>query len=410
MNKEAMEKKLGITGLGIIGGGQLARMLCEAAHRLGFRPVVLAAGSDDPAAQICRDAIFGGAGDPVALKRFLSEVELVAFENEFVSCGFIESIAASLKGHPAPVFLPSLETISELQDKIRQKRVLGRLGIASAPHEVFAEKQADPVQWSRAAARKFESGCVLKWSRLGYDGKGTLILPPAEVSAPGAADRIRAFFGEAAKKGVDVFAEKRIAFRRELSIVSCFSRTGEFAAYPLVVSRQESGICRLVTGPAAELGVSSELERQAQDFARRLARAMNLHGTFALELFETESGELLVNEIAPRVHNTGHFTLDCAPTSQFENHWRALLGMPLGQTGVSGPFAMLNLLGPAGCAPGPVRRLPVPSASVRLHWYGKSEIRAGRKMGHLNACGAPVSELVQRLEACEKEWIQSRQA
>jgi 5-(carboxyamino)imidazole ribonucleotide synthase len=376
--------------VGIIGGGQLARMLAESAHRLGLHPIVLAASSDDPAARLAPDALYGSWQDPVVLRRFFLQAPLVAFENEFVPCEALEQASAGLGTR----FLPELGTLFQLQDKIRQKEILYRLGIPTSPYEVLP-RDARPDEWVRAMYARFEGAVVFKWAQLGYDGKGTCITDHADEAAR--------FCAEAAARGMRVFVERRVAFRRELAVVACHSTSGEFAAYPLVISQQANGICRLVSGPATALGVEGRLEPVAHGYARKLAEALPIHGTFAVELFETPEGELWVNELAPRVHNTGHYTQDAAATSQFENHWRAVLGLPLGDVATAPGFAMLNLLGPGE----PPRLLPPLSSRVHLHWYGKRESRPGRKLGHLNGragSAAEVKGLVRELEACERIW------
>ncbi len=374
------------TAVGLLGGGQLARMLVRAALDLGLRPVVFAARADDPAAQACRDVVVGEVGDDAALRAFLSRVSLVAFENEFVPGEALERASAGL-----PVrFGPGLGPLVRLRDKLGQKAVLAEIGVPSAPFLVH-EVGEPVVAWAERARRAFAGpGCVLKWSCYGYDGKGTLVLD-GEGPLPAA---LPAFGDEALARGARLFAEERVPFERELALCAAHSVAGEFVAYPLVVTRQERGVCVEVRGPAGALGVDPGLEARALDYARRLASSIGLTGVFALEAFELASGELWVNEIAPRVHNSAHYTLDAAETSQFENHWRALLGLPLGSTRGAPAFVMRNLLGPDGVR-AEARGLPLPplSAGTHLHWYGKAETRPGRKLGHLNGVAASPAEL-----------------
>ena len=408
MNYSSMESGSIGTRVGILGGGQLARMLVEAAYRLGLRPLVLAGSLRDPAAQLCPDAVLGTWDDPVVSRRFLAQVEVVAFENEFVSCEKLKEVAGEFPESRRPRFSPLLGSIFQLQDKLRQKEILSGLQIPSAPFLVY-EPGGDLKVWVSSLIERFKGQFVLKWAQLGYDGKGIWI-SSGNLSTDLAA---AVEFSEAAlKRGVPLFAEQKIFFKRELALIGCYSITGEFKAYPLVISDQKSGICRLVQGPATALGVSQELERLATQYAQRIAETLPLHGCFALELFETEQGELWVNELAPRVHNTGHYTLDAADTSQFENHWRALLGIPLGETRTAPAFAMLNLLGHEASTEKP-KRIPLfklPSR-IHLHWYGKSELRVGRKLGHLNGLAdqpRDLPALIKTLEECEKTWIKKR--
>jgi len=252
--------------------------------------------------------------------------------------------------------------------------------------------------------------CVFKWAQQGYDGKGSWISQSASSSSPSNEAQAVAFCRSAIDRRLPLFVERKISFRRELALVACRSRRGEFAAYPLVVTEQKQGICHRVRGPAIAFGVSDTLERQARSFAQKVADSIPLEGVFAVEMFETDRGELLVNELAPRVHNSGHFTQDASRVSQFENHLRAVLGLSLGQTDSEPAFAMLNLLGPQGLpASGRETRPPLPFVGPRLHlhWYGKTVARPGRKMGHLNAVARQPGELpslLLEMTDLEERW------
>jgi 5-(carboxyamino)imidazole ribonucleotide synthase len=252
------------------------------------------------------------------------------------------------------------------------------------------------------SAVEFPTGRVFKWARLGYDGKGVFLVQPGDTRS----GALESFFREAANRGVPIFCEERVEFKRELAMVAALSTQGEFKHWPLVVSDQSGGICRKVLGPATALGISQAAETYAREACEKLARAVGLVGVFAVEFFETATGELSVNEIAPRVHNTGHYTQDASRTSQFENHWRAVLGLPLGETTTSAGFVMINLIGP----PGPARlvsreTIAKPGAEGVLHWYKKKEIRTGRKMGHLNGRVEQVSELPALVKALEQQRL-----
>ena len=193
-------------------------------------------------------------------------------------------------------------------------------------------------------------------------------------------------------------------FARELALIAVKSQT-DFKSYPLVISEQKSGACYIVTGPALGLGVNPVFEKKAQDYASKLAREVGLLGAFAIEMFETEEGELWVNEIAPRVHNTGHFTQDACEHDQFEMHLRVLMGEKLPELECSSSFAMLNLLGPEGVE-GQFKSLgellPKPSGNLKLHWYGKGDVFPGRKLGHVNSANGKLDEL----KAYEKKWTE----
>jgi 5-(carboxyamino)imidazole ribonucleotide synthase len=394
--------------IGIIGGGQLARMLVEAASRLGISTRVLASGPDDPAAKISEAPVYGGLSDRIALRRFFSEVSLVLFENEFVDTGLLEDVAkeSGEATGSVPRFIPSLKAIETLQDKVSQKKVLEALGIPSAPFLVFTPSVGGVGlrDWISRANVEFDGQAVFKWARLGYDGKGTLIGPRPEVE-------IERFCKSALEKGVTVFAEKKIEFSRELAIASSRSMS-EFVSYPLVVSEQRAGICRNVFGPASAFGVSQELESCAADYARRIADHLGFFGVHAIEFFlcgQASTERLFVNELAPRVHNSAHYTQDACAASQFENHVRAAMGMKLGVPASAPRFLMRNLIAPGD---DPRWALPPRLGSIgRLHWYGKRDARAGRKMGHINVRLDP-SPLISHdfdqaraeIDRIEKEW------
>jgi len=386
---------------GILGGGQLALMLAQAAEDLGIEVAVLSLGADDPAAAAARHVL----GDPNELNdvvRFAESCDVLTFENEFVPAAVLRRL-----GEMGPERVrPAPHALFQLQNKIRQKKLLENLRIPTSPWSgPEAGERAD--DWARRAWLDFEKdgGPVLKWAELGYDGKGTCLAYSLEEAV--------GFAREGFTQGREIFSEARVPFVRELAVIACRSVMGEFRAWPLVESTQVSGTCYSVRGPAQALGVRAGLEELAHDYARRIGDALNFVGTFAVEMFETPDGQLLVNELAPRVHNTGHYTADASKTSQFTNHWRALLGLSLGDTASSaGGFAMINLLGPKGVTPrsGPLPLPQVPlldGGQAVLHWYGKTEVRPGRKMGHVNLAVAAIADLDGALEdllACERRW------
>jgi 5-(carboxyamino)imidazole ribonucleotide synthase len=384
--------------VGILGGGQLARMLVQAAWGLGVRPLVMADNPRSPAAKVAPGTVIGDFDNEQALRELLSRADKIVFENEFVRKDLLERAA----GGRSP-FWPRLEVIGQLQDKASQKEVLTRLGIPAAPYECV--RTADNLEsWIAHMHETFPAGAAFKWTHRGYDGKGVYVSSGKPEELPAAAD----FCRQALERGIAVLAEQKVDFKRELAIVACYSKNREFAAYPLVISEQWQGICSRVWGPARAFGATEAQENQAREYARKLAEALQLTGVFALELFELPSGEIWVNEIAPRVHNSGHYTQDAAATSQFENHWRAVLGMPLGKTTTSAGFAMLNLLGPEGVtmrsAEAPIL---APPRGLHLHWYEKDEIQPRRKLGHVNARTddpARVPMLLEQMENYRKHW------
>lgn len=390
------------TRVGILGGGQLSRMLVESADRMGLRPIVFAANASEPAAQVCPGAFFGSSGNEASLRSFFNQCDQVIFENEFLEIPVLRQASAGLRIR----FTPSLEVMEKFQDKLIQKEILVLHKIPTADFEVWNSSQESSGEWLNRVRQKWRDQFVLKWSRGGYDGKGTWIAPGDEASA-------LHFIEEGTKKSARIYAEEKIPFVRELALVSFAGRaTGEFQSLPLVISQQEKGICRWVQGPATALGVSLDTENQARQIAQNLVMALGLEGAFAIEWFETADGKLWVNEIAPRVHNSGHFSMTACLASQFENHWRSVLGLPMGEARSFPFFAMWNLLGPASGMTTPLRNVSPPEASagIQLHWYGKSEMRSGRKMGHLNTVAFSRSELesvVHRMKEQELKWLKN---
>ncbi|MDB5038652.1 MAG: 5-(carboxyamino)imidazole ribonucleotide synthase [Bacteriovoracaceae bacterium] len=384
------------TAIGILGGGQLSRMLSEAALRLGLRPTPFCFADDDPATQVTKDFFVGKLSDRLLLKLFFSKVELVTYESDFLPFEILKSFSDVQ-------FVPPLASLEWVSDKIKQKEILIKLNIPSPEFRRFPS--GDLKGWLSSLTSEWKGECVFKWAKEGYDGKGVFIYR-------GDFRKAETFCERALKRGVDIFAEKKINFKRELALVCVYSTDGSFSFYPLVISEQQNGICKRVTGPATSLGVSRETEPLAQAYAKKIGEELKLFGVYAVEFFEDSSGKLFVNEIAPRVHNSGHFTLDACRTSQFENHWRALLKMPLGDTTSAPAFAMLNLLGPAGVAQKDISKLSTPP-DIHFHWYGKKESREGRKMGHLNLVCSSVKELEDRLpelERVEREWLSKFEA
>ncbi len=383
--------------IGLLGGGQLARMLAEQVLRLGLTPVVFAESANAPAAQVCREIHVGALDDLESLRRFFNDVDLVTFENEFVDTVLLSAGAAD---ENVP-FVPPLPAIAILQDKLSQKRLLAANAIPSAPFLEQDHEESNHLFVERVFAH-FPEGAVFKWSRMGYDGHGVLITAPGDDSS-----RFDAFFERGRARGAAIFAEERIDFTRELAMIAV-QGDDEAVFYPLVISQQENGICRYVHGPASAFGSPPHLEEAARATCARVAGAASLKGAFALEFFETSSGELLVNEIAPRVHNSGHYTQNACSASQFENHIRAATGMQLAEIHTAPAFAMLNILGPVGVDfSAETIEPPRPGPATHVHWYGKDRIKSRRKLGHINASAessAALEAAIAEMRAIDQTW------
>jgi 5-(carboxyamino)imidazole ribonucleotide synthase len=263
--------------VGILGGGQLARMLVEDALPLGLEPVVFTDDPLAPAARVCPWVHLGTIEDTASLSAFLGSVRVVAFENEFIDTARLKQAALGLDLR----FEPALDTLHLLQDKLSQKRVLERLRIPSAPWRLIRRGESLPEQ-TGAIRAEFDQACVFKWSRMGYDGKGVLLTGPETP-----AETVQRFCEHGFSRPAEVYVEKKICFRRELAMMAVRSIQGDFDAWPLVISEQEAGICRRVWGPATQYGVNPDLEERARSYARRLAEDLGMTGVFALEMFET---------------------------------------------------------------------------------------------------------------------------
>ena len=365
--------------LAVIGGGQLARMMAEPAAALGIPLRLLAEAEGVSAAQVIPDTLVGDYRDLEMLRKVTSGARVVTFDHEHVPTEHLHALARDgVATRPGP------EALVHAQDKAVMRTRLAELGIPCPRNAVVADA---------AEVEGFGLPCVLKTSRGGYDGKGVWF-----VESP---DDCREAFETAAATGVPILAEERVDFRRELSALVARSPSGQAAAYAVVASTQLDGICSEVVAPAPDL--APELATQAQQLALTLAKELDVTGVLAVELFETKDGRILVNELAMRPHNTGHWTQDGAVTSQFENHLRAVLDLPLGSPAPRSRWTvMVNILGGPAEEGAQVGRLydGYPHAlardpHLRVHLYGK-ELRPGRKVGHVNAYGDDLEDCLER--------------
>jgi 5-(carboxyamino)imidazole ribonucleotide synthase len=355
--------------LGIIGGGQLARMTAQSALSLGCDVVMLDDEADSPASAAAARWIRKPADDLAALCELAEAVDVVTLENEFIDARLLASIEE--RGH---LVLPSAATMRLVQDKLAQKTLLQNTGLP-VPAFAAVESKADLL----SAGEKLGWPLVLKKRRDGYDGKGN-------TTVRGAAD-VDAAWARLDGDRHALFAEEFCPFTCEIAIIITSSRDGGSIAYPLVETVQRDHICHTVIAPAH---VSEIVARQAGEIARRAVEAVGGIGSFGVEMFLCPDGAVLVNELAPRVHNSGHYTIEACECSQFENHVRAVMGWPLGSPAMRAPAAvMVNLLGHAdgpGAPHGIKECLAI--AGAHLHIYGKARSKAGRKMGHITALGS----------------------
>ncbi len=368
--------------VGILGGGQLARMLAQAAIRQGLEPVVLVGSLADPAAISGAQYVLGSLNDMHAIEQVCKLANTITLENEFLD---LDAIQRVLETQPHASLKPSLHGIAVAQDKLAQRRLLRRLGVAVADFEVIHSSTLE--QDLTRLARSFPNGFVLKWSRFGYDGRGNLPvrLPSKTDLEQVDLEQVVGFCRRGEQVGATIYAERLIDFECELALVSVRAQHAQQVDFPLVTSRQERGVCREVIGPANALGYPAGLEQQARAISHAIAEALDLVGTLAVEFFLDKDGQLIVNELAPRVHNSGHFTLHENAPSQFDLHVQAVCGLPLSEPQVSGLAVMRNILGPWGTPMNAACRPPTeaPPDGSALTWYGKSQVSPGRKMGHL---------------------------
>lgn len=356
----------------MIGGGQLARMTHQAAIELGQTLRVLAGSIDEPAAQVSPDVVLGSHDDLAALRKAALGSNALTFDHEHVPTEHLDVLVSEgVNVQPPP------QALVYAQDKLAMRRKLGEMG---APIPAFAE-----VTWAEDVVRfGAEHGwpVVIKAVRGGYDGRGVWITDDS--------DEAEAIVTEQLDRGVQLMVEQAVDFTRELSAMVARSPFGQGASWPVVETVQRSGQCAVVLAPAPQL--SKELSAEAEQLALRVASELGVVGSMAVELFETTDGTLIVNELAMRPHNSGHWTQDGARTSQFEQHLRAVLDYPLGDPSPIAPVTvMANVLGapeaPAMSMDERLHHLFARMPDAKVHLYGKGE-RKDRKIGHVNVLGA----------------------
>jgi 5-(carboxyamino)imidazole ribonucleotide synthase len=352
--------------IGILGGGQLGYMLALAGYPLGLHFRFLDPSPEAPVGRIAQ-RVTAEYTDQAALEKFSNGLELVTYEFENVPVEAANFLTERVPVYPPPAALEAA------QDRLNEKQLFQKLAIATTEFApVLKPNDLD------AAVKQIGLPAVLKTCRMGYDGKGQWILRTAEDVAKAKLELPAA----------SLILERFVPFTRELSVLAVRSRSGEIVFYPLVENHHRGGILRLSLAPAPRL--EPPIQRAAEDAARRILESLKYVGVLAIEFFES-GGRLLANEMAPRVHNSGHWTIEGAVTSQFENHLRAVLGLPLGSPGPAGHCAMLNLIGDL---PDSSEVLSVPD--THLHLYGKSP-RPSRKLGHVTLRAASPERLALRL-------------
>jgi 5-(carboxyamino)imidazole ribonucleotide synthase len=342
--------------IGLVGGGQLGRMSALAAARLGYRCHILTREVDSPAALVSAGVTISDYHDPVALRAFAAAVDVISFEFENVSAEGLDLLASLRPVRPAP----SILRIS--QDRVAEKSFINGVGVATAPWRAVGS-----LEELRAAVEVLGLPAVLKTTRLGYDGKGQRMIRHRDELA-------EAFAALAPKP---LILEGFVDFAREISVVIARGTDGAMSAFDTVENRHRDHILDVTLAPAR---ISLEVAARSQEIARTIAAALDLVGLLAVEMFVDAAGRVLVNEIAPRPHNSGHWTIDACPASQFELHIRAIAGLPLPAAVRHSDAVMKNLVGPEETALWPAI---LAAPGLIPHLYGKAEARPGRKMGHV---------------------------
>jgi 5-(carboxyamino)imidazole ribonucleotide synthase len=346
--------------IGILGGGQLGRMMAVAARRMGYRVIVLDPNPRCPTAQVSDGVVVGALDDLEAVERLAAQVDVITLDTEHVPAEVLEHVESLV-----PV-RPGSSVLRIIQDRMTQKQFLDRLGLAQAQWAPVAT-----VAELTAALDRIGCPAILKVRRAGYDGKGQVRIN-ALHDAEAALTSLR---------GADAVVEEVVRFRREISVVLARSLDGDTAIYPLAENDHRKHVLHITRAPAP---VSDQVRVRAEAIGVQIATTLSHIGVMAVELFELEDGRLLVNEIAPRTHNSGHYTYGACMTSQFEQHVRAVAGQPLGDPRALCGAVMLNLIGDLwarGRTPPWHEVLALPEA--RLHLYGKDAAGPGRKMGHV---------------------------
>lgn len=372
-----------IRRVGVIGGGQLAWMMAPAAQALGLELIVQTPKLEDPAVAIATATVLAEVGDVAATASLAAQCDVITFENEFIDCAGLQGLVGQ-----GVVFRPSLEVLDLVLDKAHQRQYFDRIGLANPRYTVL---EAGEDLTTQAEALGFP--LVMKNRRLGYDGYGTTV-----VSSP---DQLAPLWEKLGRR--PVLLEEFVPFKQELAVMVARSRRGEMAVYPTVETQQVNQICRRVFVPAR---ISPEIATTMDSLARTLADSLKLVGILGVECFLTQDDRVLINEIAPRTHNSGHYSLDACRTSQFEQQLRAVSDLPLGSPDlICSQAVMVNLLGLEESQQAHDHKLQnlkeMPNS--HLYWYNKG-IRPGRKLGHITRCLRSTDDPVAVSHSIENLW------
>jgi 5-(carboxyamino)imidazole ribonucleotide synthase len=371
--------------VGVIGGGQLARMMIAPAGKLGIEIKVLAETQDSPAAEAA--TLVGDFTDLETVLNFAQTVDVITFDHEHVPLEILQQLEQQ-----GISVQPSSKALAHAQNKLVMRKALHKIG---APNPIWRE--VSTALEMDQFINEHGPEVVVKTPIGGYDGKGVRVVSSSEQVSDWLAGPMLASLGGS------LLVEQKVAFKRELAQLSARNPAGDFESWPVVETRQKNGVCSEVLSPAPN--ISSEMSTEAVKIARLISESLGVTGNLAVEMFETKEGELLVNELAMRPHNSGHFTIEGSVTSQFEQHLRAVLNLPLGKTDPLGPVAvMANLLGVSNSQDLLAKRDKVMSLfpEVNIHFYGKAP-RLGRKLGHITVVGEDAETCLRTAEAARNQ-------
>lgn len=386
MLKSKIYKSMPVT-LGILGGGQLAKMLASAAYRLGLNVAVIENHSDSPAGDMTKADYYRGWDNSEDLARFIEKSDIITLENEFISPDILEYI------EKYRTVYPSSKTMRLVQDKLIQKETFQNAGLPLPKYQ-----NIETLEQAHNFGDTYGFPFVIKARKYGYDGYGNATVFNKE-SVTEAWNRFNS-------SGTirPLMAESFVDFTKELAVIVARNKSGQKEVYPCVETIQYRHICHEVIAPAE---VDENIKKEARQIALKSVEAIDGIGVFGVEMFLCANGEVLLNEIAPRPHNSGHYTIEACQTSQFENSIRAVCDLPLGSSNMIVPAAcMVNLLGQKDCdgTPADVREL-LGHANIWLHLYNKKKSRVGRKMGHINAVGNTQNEAITRARSAANAII-----
>lgn len=360
--------------IGILGGGQLGRMIALAGRAMGYRFVTMDPTEDAPCAQTADRQIVASYDDVDAAMQLASLSDVISYEFENVDAQVAEVLESR-------AYVPQGSRLLRItQNRIREKTAIKDMGIPVAAFRVVAS-----LEDLQSAVRELGLPAVMKTATGGYDGKGQWVLRNE--------DELEEAYNTLSKAGTELIVEQFVPFQLELSVIAARNPSGELAVFPTAENVHQDNILHLTIVPAR---VPEEVKVRAEEIARTIVEKLDVVGLIAVEMFLTADGDLYVNELAPRPHNSGHYTMDACVTSQFEQHVRAVCNLPLGSTELLSPVVMVNILG-EHLQPvlDRIDRLP---RSAKLHLYGKAESKVKRKMGHINVLAPTVDEALERIE------------